>query len=176
MKTILTIVTLVLAACASAPRAQVIDAKDKIIFIDGAKEPERLPEYLVWQNGLQVLTQINDHKLRGFEESLQLSEADRALVYKEAHAELTRVDQMLAEEQKRLDEMTAANASAVAKHAAMNEIIIDYRVKTLEAVDRLLASLSPEGSPILVSWIEARRHSMTARVPKAGMEFFLKPR
>jgi Spy/CpxP family protein refolding chaperone len=146
----------------------------EIIEIDGGKTPELIPEYLLWEHGFGGLAIIKERQMTPALESLALSAEDAARVFGEAAAQADRERRRSERERARRTALAAAKPSDLA--AALRDVILDYRWDVLNARDRLLDSLTPEGRTELLRWMSERRTHITAYVPKGELDFFRQPR
>ena len=145
-----------------------------IVEIDGSKNPALIPEYLVWEHGFGGLAIIKDRDMKPAMATLALSPRDAELVFKEAGAQATRDRRRGEHEKARREALAGAKPAELA--AALHDVILEYRWEVLDARDRLLASLSPEGQVELIRWMNERRTHITAFVPRSELDFFRQPR
>jgi hypothetical protein len=150
-------------------------AKD-VIHIDGLKNPELIPEYVLWEHGFGGLAIIKQQNMPTALASLSLSPEDLALVWKEAALQKTREEHSAVEQRKRRDALKAQGIKPQELLRELQKVILEYRWSVLNARDRLLAAMTPEGQAVLLAWIQARGAKITASVPKADWEFFRQPR
>ena len=146
----------------------------EMIAIDGSRNPEMIPEYMVWEHGFSGLAFIKARQIKAALDSLMLSPEDAARVFKEADAQADR-DRRRSERE--LERRTALrDAKPADLGAALRDVILEYRWEVLHARDRLLASLSAEGQAEVLRWMNERRTHITAYVPKGELDFFRQPR
>jgi hypothetical protein len=148
-----------------------------MIEIDGAKNPELIPEYLVWQSGFHTLKLLKDNNVPKHEgplASLTLSDADAALL----HAEVERFHDHKNRCEERGQRIVLAHQGQEIEvlERAMKANTLQCRVATLESKDRLLANMTPEGQVTLTMWMLNERPKMKAIVGKSDLEFFRQPR
>ena len=72
--------------------------------------------------------------------------------------------------------MTAQQQKIGDIEAAMKVNTIQCREVLLEAKNRLLAQLSPEGQTSLIMWIVGERVKVKAVIPRSDLDFFRTPR
>lgn len=157
-----------------APAAKA--AENAIIEISGEKTPEQLPEYLVWKIGLRALAAIKKQNIGPALEELGLSEADGEVVFAEGRAQQER-DKECFERQERLTAMLkAAQAKPERIASETRAIVIECRWATLDAKERMLATLSPDAQTAVVTWVLNQRRQINVSVHRADLEFFRQPR
>jgi hypothetical protein len=133
------------------------------IFIDGAKEPGLLPQWLVWENVFSGVHIIRDKHLEG-------SPLDSLAV---TPAELKRIDDAGAWYGALRDACEARQRKAGDRQA---DVVLDCRQQVLDRADDLLRSLSAQGRAALLAYAEARKSGMWARIARSELEFFRQPR
>ena len=144
-------------ASAQAPRAGTTVA-DERITIDGAKNPEMVPQWAAWRF---AFTQIREAKdipsdviglISKVEAGLILKDADADEVfYKDGEARALKLQRQLFAETDRAKQM----ALAPVLQAKADEIEMEYRRQTLDLRDHLLRTLRPEGRAALMAFVEA---------------------
>src|SRR5215510_15603487 len=132
----------------------------EIVEIDGSRNPELIPEYMVWEHGFSGLALIKERQIRAALDSLILSPEDAARVFKEADAQADRDRRRSEREHER--RLALRDAKPADLGAALREVILEYRWEVLNARDRLLASLSAEGQAEVPRWMNERRTHITA--------------
>lgn len=171
------IIPLVLSAlaCLDAVPTEFQQTPDKVVQIDGAKNPELIPDYLVWEHAFGALTIIREKNLTLGIKSLKMSDADLSLVFAEAKLQTDRDNTSVRRQRKRREELSATDAKPAEILAEMRKIILEARWAALEARDRLLDALSTDGRAALLEWVELRRPNITAHVPEWDLQFFRLP-
>lgn len=154
----------------------ILRAPHDIILIDGRKNPELIPEYVLWEHGFGGLAMIKENDMKPAIDSLHLSPSDFALVWKEAGQQRHREEESMALQRQRRQALAARGLKPAEWVPELRELILEYRWSVLNARDRLLAAMSPEGQVTLLAWIEQRRANITGAVPKSDLEFFRQPR
>lgn len=145
-----------------------------MVEIDGAKTPELLPEYLVWTQGLSGLSIIKRDNITPALEELRLSSRDADLAFAEARRQDDR-DRQCADRTRRVME-AMRNAEPAKIEVALRPAILACRWEVLDARDRLLDAMSPEGRATLTAWVLDGRRGIKAYVPKGDLEFFKQPK
>ena len=147
--------------------------------MDGAKNPELIPEYLVWGTGFQTLALMKEHNIRAGEKFLSrltLSGQDAALVFGEADRHMARSGSCHEKGAAIFSDMSARKQKIGEIEAAMQANTLECRWALLMAKDRLLESMSPEGRDLLVRWMLDERVKLKPYVVKSDLEFFRQPR
>ncbi len=150
-----------------------------MVEIDGAKNPELIPEYLVWSTGFQTLALLKAHNIRlgeKFLTSLTLSDHDAALMFTETDRHMARSNRCQEKGAAIFRDMSAQKRTIAEIEAAMKASTIECRWALLMAKDRLLQSMSPEGQDLLVRWMLDERAKVKSFVVKGDLEFFRQPR
>jgi hypothetical protein len=161
---------------ASEGRQRSKAVEDAVIEISGEKNPEQLPEYLVWKIGLRALAAIKKQNIAPALEELGLSDAEGEVVFAEGRAQQER-DKECFERQERLTTMLrAAEAKPERIVSETRAIVIECRWATLDARDRMLAALTPDAQTAVVAWVLNQRRQINVTVHRADLEFFRQPR
>lgn len=141
------------------------------VHIDGSKNPELIPEWSIWQRGLQILARSSALPTTILQ---QFTSEESALLKKETAEELARD----AACQRRV--LKLAPLLAMEKARILDEktkvIQLDCRQQTLDARDRLLARISPGAQVALAEWIEALKAGTRVSIPKKELAHYLQPR
>jgi len=151
----------------------------EMVEIDGAKNPELIPEYLVWATGFQTLALMKEHNIRPGEKfltRLTLSEQDAALVFAETDRYTARSNRCHEKGAAIFSGMSAQKRKIGEIEAAMQANTLECRWALLMAKDRLLETMSPEGQDLLVRWMLDERVKLKSFVVKSDLEFFRQPR
>lgn len=161
---------------ASAAAAQTVPTDQ--VFIDGAKNPEQIPEHLMWSTALNTIDFLSAQNVVDEGPLAKLlsaiSTSDAQLVVAEAEEHTKRGAEC---HEKGLRIVAAMEAQGVAVlEKAMRSNTLACRQALLDAVDRLLSRLSPEGRAELVRWVLDERRKITVFVPKTELAFFRQPR
>lgn len=170
----------VLIGGAAPARGAQHDAQSKPvewIFIDGAKQPWLLPEWLVWDNVFSGVYIIRDKRLEG-------SPLDKLAV---TPSELKRLENAAfwynehffacAERQKKeVARLRAAKRPAADVVNRQREVILECRQQVLDRADALLRDMSDEGRVALLAYVEAKKPGMWSRTAKSELEFYRLPR
>jgi hypothetical protein len=161
------------------PRQPSSPPPGEFIEIDGAKNPELLPEHIVWSSGFYTLALMKENNVRlgeKFLTQLTLSDADAALLWAEVERFKARADRCH-EKGKAIYEQGKATEHKLADiETRMKANTLQCRTAMLDAKDRLLGVMSPEGQSLLINWMLSERAKIKSSVPKSELEFFRQPR
>jgi hypothetical protein len=155
-----------------APQMKTTD----VVEIDGAKTPELLPEYVVWENVLSGLAMIKDKHMTLPLESLQMKPGELDRIFAAAQWYVTERTECGQKQRRQVASMREGKSPAPDIDAAQRSIILDCRQRVLDQVDTLLAGLSAESRVSLLNWVAERKGGMKSSVPKGELDFFRKPR
>lgn len=156
-------------------QSQSAQGSSNMITIDGSKNPELLPEWLVWQQTLETLALIEHKDAPAFKHDLVLSDAERVLVYREASQQPERERKCFASLDQRHKELSAAGVKPDVMQKDLEDREVECRWKVLEARDRILGGLSPEAQASLLSWIGGTRAAIRITVSREGLAHFKRP-
>lgn len=145
----------------------------EVIVIDGRKNPEKIPQWLAWEQAFDTLATAKRKGMLAADESLQMSTPDKELVYAEALRQPDRFrDHIRQVETLRPLIGKVKDEAIMEKNRAM---ILEHRQATLDASKRLLDRLSPEGRTAMVAWVESIKAGITSTVPAHDLEFYRRP-
>jgi hypothetical protein len=150
-----------------------VQEDSRFVEIDGSKNPQDIPEWVAWETGFSMLALAHSKGSLAVPASLGLSGGEADLVFREAAAQLTR-DSACQKRVERLRPLLGREKIDVINEKTKT-IQLDCRWKTLEARDRLLAALSPEGQTSLLKWVSDRKSGIHVRVPKAELDHYRRP-
>jgi hypothetical protein len=133
-----------------------------------------IPQWKAWEAAFDLLAAGKRGGAVQLDRELEMSEADKALVYAEAARHVARWNahkkQVLEELEPLLAKMK--REELLPRNRAM---ILEYRQQVLDGSQRLLQRLSPEGRERLPQWVEQLKASITVTAPKSELEFFRRP-
>jgi hypothetical protein len=145
--------------------------------IDGEKTPELIPDHVVWRGALNFLGELRRNgDEAGISDLIPLSKSDFEIVYREALTQRTRDEACQKKYRAREKALADAHASAEASASALDDVLIECRTMDLDAGDRVLDALSPEGRQVFTTYLERRRRSMSVLVPDREVKNFRLPR
>jgi hypothetical protein len=149
--------------------------------IDGAKNPEQIPEWATWSSGFDTLALLRAHNVPKDAPPLvglaSLSEKDAALLAAALEEYLKIVDRCTEEGRRGLAAVQSqkdVTQEAIDKFA--NEFTLQCRIEKLESKDRLPAKMTDEGRDAVNAWMVAGRRKMKAIMPKDQLIFYWEPR
>ena len=147
------------------------------VIIDGAKQPELLPDWLVWENVFSGVYTIRHKRLEGSPlDSLAVTSSELRRI-EEAGTWYDAQRGACGERQKKQVAMLrAAKRSAADVTTRQREIILECRRQVLDRADALLGSMSDDGRAALLSYVEAMKPGMWSRIAKSELEFYRQPR
>ncbi len=159
----------------SRPQSPLAQNRGDMVTIDGSKNPELLPEWLVWQMSFRTLALIEHEDAPAFKQDLILSDADKRLLYREASQQRERDRQCFASLDQRHKELAAAGVEPDAMQKDLQGREVQCRWQVLEARDRVLEALGPEARASLLNWVAQERAAIRTTVSAAGLAHFRRP-
>lgn len=147
----------------------------KMVVIDGSKNPSDIPEHAYWRHCFHKLAHAKRLNADDYVETIGLSKEDADTVLTVANRQAARDDECARRIDARQSELRAQSAKPEALSQAFQDVTLDCRYRDLEARDRLLDSLSPEGRVNLRAWAEGIRRGMTVYCPANDLEQFKRP-
>jgi hypothetical protein len=143
------------------------------ITIDGSKDPQKLPNWVVWEHGFTVLGLVAgkdsgfNHDLRAVMTPDEFALLEReAKAQKDREAEAARAIEVLRPEWDHADQTDPKVIAYVERRT--REINLNYRRAILDARDRVLAGLGVVAQSALMTWMNDERASIHAMVSKRG--------
>lgn len=157
-------------AFAQAPAAPSAPPSE-LMQIDGAKNPELIPQWSAWGYVFRVLAggprQLPTSVL------LLVSKEEEVLVMKEADA-VQKVDASCLARLTKVAALLGAEPVA-AVDAKIRDITVECRRETLNARDRILARINPAGGAALIAFAELSKAGTSISLPRKGLARFLEP-
>ena len=169
---------LILTECALA--SQGAPSAERYVEISGKKNPEQIPDYLLWESAFKFLaaaehTPSLKETLRSHD--LPLSTADSTILRedveryqkgRQAHADALKV---------RYEAMLKVKGDArKSLQKEYRAVVVADRSRTLDMADALVEKLSPEGQAHLLAWAQDFKSDISVTVPKSELTFFQSPR
>lgn len=147
---------------------------DPRITIDGAKNPELIPDWAAWLEAFRFMAlPAKPHVPIPTEVHLATTEQQRALIRKEA-LELIALETDLGNRGVKLQE--GLNADNLAERTGKADALeMQRRQAALDARDRLCAVLPPDAQRALTAFAEHARRSQKVSVPKSKVEWYRLP-
>lgn len=136
--------------------------------IDGAKTPELIPQYALWQMVFQNLSVIPPDALHT---QLPLTKEEDAILYAGAKGQAERD----AACEKRLERLLAT-VPLKDQNRAWREMTLACRQADLDAADALLAKFSEETRARVIQWVDSKRAKMVILVDRNNQDIFGLPR
>jgi hypothetical protein len=169
------LVYLVLTAVSAVHTQDKPSASDSdIITIDGAKNPEKIPNWAAWLEAFRLMAgpaaPIEPIPTVIY---LATSKEQRALIRKEALFVMARERELGQRALKLQDGLTPANVSERSNQADVLEM--KRRQAALDARDRLFAALPVEGQVALREFAEHMRKGYKATMVKSKLAQFMRP-
>jgi predicted ABC-class ATPase len=168
----LLVLTLLLTASTLRPPQQAVET----ISIDGAKNPEQVPQWAVWASSFRFIALGGEaHGDEGIPTQIYrvLTKPDRAVLLQDALAAVKAQKQCAG----RVLTLTAENPGEKREVLVekAKEITMDCRRATLKARDELLEKLPPDGQIAVRTFVESQKRGMTFIVLKAELAQFRLP-
>ena len=141
------------------------------VHIDGSKDPELIPEWSVWDTAFRMFVTVGNLptavlRMLTKEEAAAIQSAanQHGKITAECEARGLKLVPLVGKETARvINEKTQA-------------LNLDCRKQTLSLRDRSLESLRADARIALTQWVEELKKGMRASVPKAELEFYLRPK
>ncbi len=164
-------VTALLLFCAVPPAATQVSTT--YVDIDGSKHPEQVPEWVTWQTAFSTLSLAERSASKAVPESLEMSDADKQLVFAAASQQAARD----AACQKKVDALKPllGKTEASVINQRTHEIQLECRQRTLDAAESLMKALSPEGQTGITAWLQTIKAGIHVSVPKDELDHFHRP-
>jgi hypothetical protein len=158
-------------ASAQSPPKFSSPASSEIIEIDGAKNPELIPQWAAWEFAFRVIAG-GPRALPSTVHHL-VSKEEAAFVIREA-VESQKRDAACQERMLKLRPLVGTEKAAEInrRHA---EIQIDCRWQTLHARDRVLERLNPEGRSALNAFVESTKAGTRVTIAKRELAHYQQP-
>jgi hypothetical protein len=143
--------------------------------IDGQKNPELIPQWLVWRNAFWTLADRKAPPSAYWEPFETLTPEESDLLYREAMKQRerdARFEKEVIPEQKR---MVAAGADWPVVMQKFYQMEEQYRWTILSARDRVLDGMSPESRRILLAEIDRYKEGISVLLRDEDLEHFNRP-
>jgi hypothetical protein len=161
-------VAVLLLLLAAFPQQESSQIPPGYFKIDGAKTPELIPQYALWQMVFQNLSVIPPEALHT---QLPLTKEEDAILYAGAKAQAERDTAC----EKRLERLLAT-VPLTDQNRAWREMTLSCRQADLDGTEALLAKFSEETRLRVIRWIESKRATMVILVDKHHQDIFNLPR
>lgn len=160
--------------CQDGPGASPPD--DPMIAIDGAKDPEKVPEWFVWREAFRIMAAPPDAKIPMPIPTpiWQVTSPDQRMAIRRAALRLSAKDDALMDVAvKLLDGVNPENMKARAER--MDSLEMERRLETLAGRNQLLAALPVEAQAALRSFVDEIRKGTKFLVRKSKMAQHMLP-
>ena len=159
----------VAGGCARAAAAGI--QKVEWVFIDGAKNPELIPEWSAWEDVFSTIA--GGRKLLPSMVLFVVSKEEAELILRESEASVKRTEECNA----RILALKPllAKARPAVQIQRTKDIRLECRVANLEARDRVMAALNPEGAAALREFADLMKTGTTFTVARSEMAFLRLP-
>jgi hypothetical protein len=142
-----------------------------MIEIDGAKNPEMIPQWSAWEFAFRVIA--GGSRMLPSTVHHAVSKEEAAIIVGEAVESRKRDAACQGRMLKLQPLLLTAKASEINRRQA--EIQIDCRWQTLQARDRLLEQLSPEGRLALIDFVESTKAGTRVTIAKRELAHYQQP-
>lgn len=159
-------------AGAQAPQAPQSN-EDEYVDIDGGRNPELIPQWLVWETSFRTLAIARREGSVEIPATIGLSDADLEAVIAEAEKQSARDDECIARVERLRPMVGRAKVEVINERTAA--IQLECRAATLQARDRLFRVLSPEDTTLLIGWVTERKRGIQVRIRPAELAHFRRP-
>jgi hypothetical protein len=172
MRRICVLVAVIVGAATAHVPTQAPSAKGEVVVIDGAKNPEQIPQWYVWGYAFRIFS----GGPRELPTSVWylVSKEERQLVMKQADG-VQKSDTECAERAIRTHGLLKQGESLTSVDTKMHAITVECRWKTLHARDRILEGLNPEARIALIKFVEDCKQGITVTIPKNGLARYFEP-
>lgn len=158
------------AAANEAPRQGSAEA-GPVVHIDGAKNPELVPQWNAWSYAFRVIA--GGPRELPHEVHTLVSPAERRMVL--AEADLAQKNEAACQERLLKARERLGRDGADQVRDRMHAIALECREATLAARNRVLERLNPGAAAALAMFVESTKSGTTITVPKADLARFLEP-
>jgi hypothetical protein len=141
------------------------------VFIDGAKNPEQIPEWSAWEDVFSTIA--GGRQLLPSKVLFVVSEEEGAMILRESEASVKRVAACNA----RLLALkpVLAKAPIAEQIRRSKEVRLECRWETLHARDRVMEALNPEGRAALRDFADLMKAGTTFTVARSELSFLRLP-
>lgn len=162
----------VLAACVSVTLSAQKPSPDGRIEIDGSKNPEMIPQWVVWQYAFRVI----DGGPRELPTNVYrvASAQERELILAEAAVDVRRDKACIQRIEREIRPLLGKEKVDIIK-ARQQEIHVECRWQTLHARDRLLERLRPEVQTELIRFVEDTKAGRRLSMPVEELPYYRQP-
>jgi hypothetical protein len=170
----LVVLTSVVESVRLSAQAKPASADDKVITIDGSKNPEQIPQWLAWQEALRVMGMPAQLDLPIPTSIWHVTTAEeRDFIRKESVQSLEREDEVGAQAMKIFQSVTQETRAG--DEERVRQLDLRRKQAILDARDRLLIKLTPEGQSALRGFVEEVKKGTKVFVLKSQLADYMKP-
>ena len=156
-------------------------SSDEVITIDGKKNPELIPQWVIWRTGFTMIRQANDipsdviGATTKEERALMLKDAAAdASFYKDCDARANKLREPYLADMARMDDAKLA-ALVRTVQPQFDVIEMECRRHTLDLRDHVLAGLNPQAQTALSIWVDSIKSGYKAFLRKSDLAAFRLP-
>lgn len=147
------------------------DLPTEIVFIDGERQPELVPQWCAWEYTLRVFAR--GAKLLPPALAGRVSAEETSRIFREADAHLKR-EAALHDYLQRLSLLVVREKGEAIDERRRNATL-DYRRGVLESRDRLLAGLGPAARAALEDFAASQKTRVKLAISKRELAWYLRP-
>ena len=149
----------------------------EMVHIDGKKNPEMIPEYVVWQQALSGFAIVKSKGLSLPPILRKLTPAEREQLFETVKWHEQQEKDCITEQQRKTEMLRShKKPDWKAIDAVQKAVILECREEVLDRVAVLLGKISDDSRIALLAYGEESKAGIWATVPKSELEFFKKPR
>ena len=167
------LVPLALATAGGCARAASAAAKQNVewVFIDGAKNPESIPEWSAWEDVFSTIA--GGSKLLPSKVLQRVSQEEADMILRESEASVKRTKECNARILAMKPLLAKERVSTQIQRS--KELRLECRWANLHARDRVMAALNPDGRAALREFAELMKAGTTFTVAKSEVSFLRLP-
>jgi hypothetical protein len=143
----------------------------EMVEIDGAKNPEMIPQWSAWELAFRALRGSSSLPTVLYQAEISKDEAE--LVTLEARKQSERDSDCQGQIQKLMPVLGIWKTEDI--NEKTRQIQLECRQKTLDARDRVLGRLRPEVQGALTQWVEGLKSGMKVSIAKRELAHYQKP-
>lgn len=153
------------------------DQAVEYILIHGAKQPELLPQWRVWEGIFGGIHTIRTHRLEGSPlDSLAVTASEMKRLEDAASWYNEQSDACGERQEKEVARLRAAKRPDAEVFKRQGEVILECRQQVLDRADALLRDMSDKSRVVLLAYVESSKKTMWSRVAKSQLSFYRLPR
>ncbi len=147
------------------------DLSNEIVFIDGERQPDLVPQWRVWEYALRVFAR--GAKLLPSALAGRLTADESSRLFREAEAHLRR-EAALRDYLRRLS-LLVIRETGEAIDERRRIAALEYRRGVLESRDRLLGALAPPARAALDAFVTSQKARVKLAISKRELAWYLRP-